>query len=92
MEYKLALIHGRKHVISFIDRKEYYFTEKIKTEDGIIEVRDVYIAKPKYLGIYGLCLCGILKEGETLKQWIENEKVRKEKVLNETNKQTKWKL
>lgn len=86
MEYKLALIHGREHVISFINRKEYYFTKKIETEDGIIEVPDIYIEKPKYLGIYGLCLCGILKEGETLEQWIENEKVRNEKVFNETNK------
>ena len=83
-EYKTCIVHGHEHVVAFSDRKQYSYTAKENDKDGnIISVRKIDIAKPNYLGIDGMCLCGVLKKGETLEQWIKAEIIRKKRIANE---------
>ena len=88
LDYKLFNVRNRKHVVALIDRKEYSYSRSALDENGnfllnkkgqVIKERWVMEA-PSYMGVKGLVLCGILKHGETLEQWIEAENIRKMRV------------
>lgn len=90
LDYKLFNVINRKHVVALIDRKEYSYSRSVLDENGnfllnekgqVIKERWVMEA-PSYMGVKGLVLCGILKYGETLEQWIEAENIRKKRVEN----------
>lgn len=90
LDYKLFNVINRKHVVALIDRKEYSYSRSVLDENGnfllnekgqAIKERWVMEA-PSYMGVKGLVLCGILKHGETLKQWIKAENIRRMRVEN----------
>ena len=65
-KYRTILVKGRLHVVKLQPR---YGTMVVgKTTE------DVPIAN--YLGVKHQVLCGVLKEGETLEQWITNKNYR----------------
>lgn len=88
MEYKMRQVNGRFHVVGITDRKGYYVSVPVTDKegnpieiDGIKQRKKLYVEGPKYLGVKGQVLCGVLRSGQTLENWIKRKftKNKKEK-------------
>ena len=67
MNYHQLEVNGRIHILKLVDRNgQYYFKHQKERRPARMEA----LPNPNYKGT-GMALCGILKKGETLEQWIE---------------------
>ncbi len=60
--FQIIEVHGHKHVLKPSSRVKSYFVQN--------GVRTELIPNPDYLNT-GMCLCGILKAGQTLDEFIK---------------------
>ena len=75
--YKTMRVNGRTHVLREINRLSYCLSDYYKSCKGDI----IRVDPPDYLGT-GLALCGVLKYGQTLNEWVQEKKKRiKDKLI-----------
>ena len=73
--YITMRVNGRTHVVRQFNRRKY----RTKQYPGGMET--VYTPAPNYLGT-GMALCGVLRYGQTLEEWVSEKKKRKKSYLN----------
>lgn len=80
MDYRLIDFWGKLAVVTNSERKYYHCSISIDGNGTHGKVRkEIYMPAPCFMGIRGLALCGILKDFETLEEWVEKQNKKQNK-------------